>query len=253
MGRAWRSTAWRALGFAVVLELMLIPAILYWPEFQKHTRELRAMAPLPVMRGMIDTLEQGGVFAYVTGQHFFKGCNTLGTAAAVLFAVGAVAGEAHRGTLEIWLARPLSRRRILTERYVQGALAVALPVLATTLTIPLLLERIGASLPLGPLVLSALHQSALLLAIYGLTFFLSSISRAPLGLAFGMLFFTIFQFAIYLVERLTHASIFRLADVERFLYVQSHGSLDWRVVAPLLAICAVTYVASLVAFARRTP
>jgi ABC-type transport system involved in multi-copper enzyme maturation permease subunit len=61
------------------------------------------------------------VFAYVTGQHFFKGCNTLGTAAAVLLAVGAVAGEAHRGTLEIWLARPLSRRRILSERWVQGA------------------------------------------------------------------------------------------------------------------------------------
>jgi ABC-2 type transport system permease protein len=253
MGRALRSTLGRAVGFAIVLELMLIPAILYWPEFQKHTRELRALAPLPVMRQMIDTLEQGGVFAYVTGQHFFKGCNTLGTAAAVLLAVGAVAGEAHRGTLEIWLARPLSRRRILSERYLQGALGLALPVVATTLTIPVLLARVGATLPLAPLVLCALHESLLLLAIYSLAFLLSTLSRSPLGIAFGMLSFTIFQFAIYMVERLTHWSVFRLADVERFLYVQAHGTLDPRVVTPLLAICAAAYVASLVAFARRTP
>jgi hypothetical protein len=195
MGRALRSTLGRAIGFFVVLELMLIPAVLWWPEFAKHTKQLRAMAPLPVMRGLVDTLEQGGAFAYVTGQHFFKGCNTLGTAAAVLLAAGAIAGEAHRGTLEIWLGRPLSRTRILTERFAAGALAVALPVFATTLTIPPLAARVGATLELGPLMLCAAQESLLLLAIYAIGFFLSSISRSPFAIAFALLFFTIFEFA----------------------------------------------------------
>jgi ABC-2 type transport system permease protein len=253
MGRALRSTLGRAVGFFVVLELMLIPAVLYWPEFARHAKQLRAMAPLPVMRDLVDTLEQGGVFAYVTGQHFFKGCNTLGTAAAVLLAVGAIAGEAHRGTLEILLARPVSRARVLTERFLAGAIAVAAPVVATTLTIPMLLERVGQTLPYGPLLLAAVHESLLLLALYSVGFFLSAISRAPLGIAFGLLFFTIFQFAIYLVERLTHWSLFRLADVERFLFIQQNGRLDLRVVAPLAGVVVLGYVASLIAFRRRTP
>jgi ABC-2 type transport system permease protein len=253
MARAMRSVLWRGVGFALVLELMLVPALLYFPDFERNIKQLRAMAPLPVLRGIVDTLEQGGVFAYSTGQHFFKGCNTLGTAAAVLLAAGAVAGESHRGTLEIWLARPLSRRRILTERWLQGALALVLPVFASTATIPWLLERVGHTLPYGPLFLCATQQCALLLAIYAFTFFLSTMSRAPLGISFAVLFFTIFQFAVYLVERVTHWSIFRLSDVERFLAIQKGEALEVRYSAPLAAITVGLFVAAHVAFARRTP
>ncbi len=253
MAFALRSMVWRAIAFFVVLEAMLIPAILYWPDFQKHIAQIRGLAPLPVLRNIVDTLEQGGVFAYVTGQHFFKGCNTLGTAAAVLLAAGAVAGESQRGTLEIWLARPVSRRRMLSERFVQGALAVVVPVFATTLTIPALVEHIGTHIELAPLLLSATQECALLLAIYSLTFFLSTVARAPLGIAFAVLCFTIFQFAVYLVERLTHWSVFRLADVERFLDIERTHSLDWRRFAPLVALTLIFYVAALISFERRTP
>jgi hypothetical protein len=253
MGRALSSTLWRGVGFFVVLELMLVPALIYWPDFEKHIGKFRAMAPLPVMRNIIDTLETGGVFAYVTGQHFFKGCNTLGVAAAVLLSVGAVAGEAHRGTLELWLARPVSRARLLTERYVQGALAVCLPVFATTLTIPPILQQIGQDLPYGPLMWSALHTNLLLLAIYSFGFFCSTLSRSPLSIAFGLLFFTILQFAIYLVEKATQWSLFRLTDVERFLEIQGRGGLDPKLAGPLVLVSAALFVASLRAFARRTP
>jgi ABC-type transport system involved in multi-copper enzyme maturation permease subunit len=253
MARALHSLLWRGIAFAVVLELMLIPAVLYFPEFERHTAQLRAMAPLPVLRGIIDTLEEGGVFAYVTGQHFFKGCNTLGTAAAVLFAAGAVAGESHRGTLEIWLARPVSRNRLLSERWIQGALAVVLPVVATTLTIPWLVSTVGYELDYGPLLLSSVQQNAMLLAIYSVTFFLSTLARSPAGITFAMLFTTIFMFAVYLVERLTHWSIFRLTDVERFLYIQANGTFEWSKLSPLVAVIALSFVASLVAFRRRVP
>jgi len=253
MARALQSAFWRGVGFFIVLELMLAPAILYWPDFEKHIGKFKAMAPLPVMRNIIDTLETGGVFAYVTGQHFFKGCNTLGVAAAVLLSVGAVAGEAHRGTLEIWLARPVSRVRLLTERYVQGALAVFLPVFASTATIPALVEHVRSHLNYGPLMWSALHTNLLLLAIYSLGFFLSTLSRSPLNIAFALLFFTILQFAVYLVEGVTYWSLFRLTDVERFLEIQARGGLDPRIALPMLLFSAVFYVGSIVAFSRRTP
>jgi ABC-2 type transport system permease protein len=253
MGHAVRSIFWRAIAFAVVLEAMLIPAVLYWPDFVKNFSSLREMIPIPVLREAADSIAAGGVFAYVAGQHFFKGCNTLGTAAAVLMAVGAVAGEAHRGTLEIWLARPLSRKRILSERWLQGALATALPVFATSLTVPFWLHQVGSDLPYKPLLLGALHQNLLLLVIYGIAFFLSTLARSPLGIAFVMLFFTILEFAIYMVERVTHWSLFRLTDIERFMWINKNGALELRIVLPLCAVIVASYIASLIAFERRAP
>jgi ABC-type transport system involved in multi-copper enzyme maturation permease subunit len=253
MDREMRSIVGRALAFAIVLEAMLAGAILFWPNFKQNIGTLKAMMPMQVMKDMVDALGQGGVVAYVNGQHFFKGCNTLGCAAAVLFAMGAVAGEAQRGTLEIWLARPLSRRRILCARYAGGALALASPIFATTLTIPWLLARVDESARWGALLLCAAHESLFLLAIYSLTFFFSSVGHRTSLIAFVMLFATTFEFSLYLVQTATHWSLFRLSDIETFGRITSAGALDWRVCAPLAAVSALALGASLFAIERRVP
>ena len=248
-----RSALWRGLFLGLVLELMLVPAILYWPSFEQNVGKLRAMTPLPVLKQLVTSLEEGGVFAYVAGQHFFKGANVLGAVAAVLFAMGAVAGEAHRGTLEILLARPVSRRRILTERYVQGALALTLPLLLTTLTIPWLLTFVDEPGGLRPYMLAALHESIFLLAIYSLSFCWSSLGRRPMAIATGMLFLTILQFALYLVERVTHWSAIRLVDIEVLMRIYGQRSLDLAIIGPLLGVSAVAFLVAQIAFARRVP
>jgi ABC-type transport system involved in multi-copper enzyme maturation permease subunit len=252
-GHEVRSALWRGLFLTLVLEVMLVPAVLYWPQFEANVGKLRSMTPLPVLKQLVGSLEAGGVFAYVAGQHFFKGCNVLGAVAAVLFAMGAVAGEAQRGTLEIWLARPISRRRLLTERYVQGALALTVPVLLTTLTIPHLLAHIDIHARLWPYMLAALHESVFLLAIYSLTFCWSCCARRPMVIALGMLFGIILQFALYLVERVTHYSLIRLVDIEVLMRLQGKLALDWTIAGPLLGCSLVFFVLSLVIFERRVP
>lgn len=253
MDRELKAALWRALAYALVLEAMLAGAILFWPNFKDNIGALKALAPLKVMKDMVDALGQGGVIAYVNGQHFFKGCNTLGCAAAVLFAMGAVAGEAQRGTLEIWLARPLSRRRILCGRYAAGALAVSLPVFATTLTIPWLLSLVGEEMRLWPLLLCSTHQALFLIAIYSTTFFLSSIGHKPTSIAFVMLFSTTFEFSLYLIQSATHWSVFRMVDIGTFGRIFSAGALDWRLCAPFVAVSVIGLGASLHAFQRRVP
>lgn len=249
-GRALLLTA---LGYAVILELLLMAAVAYWPQFRENVLVLRGMAPLPALREMIDLIAEGGVVPYVAGQHFFKGANTLGTLAAVLFAVGAIAGEAHRGTLEIVLARPYSRLRVLTARWIEGALAVLVPVFLTTATIPWMEGWAEEEFELYPLLLCAVHQSALLLALYGVTFFLSAIGSNPIKIAVAMLFFSTFSFAIYFVKQVTHASLYRLTDIEDFMRIHDTIELDWRVCGPLLGIALAAYVAAVYAFRRRVP
>lgn len=253
MGREWRGFLWRTLAFFAVLEAMLVPAILYWPSFEENISAIRTLVPLPAMRDMLDQLEAGGVVGYVMGQHFFKGCNVTGTAAAVLAAMGAVAGEAQRGTLELWLARPLTRRRVLLERWLFGAMSVAIPVVASTATIPWLLSFVDEQLALRPLFWASIHQVVFLWSIYSLTFFLSTIGRNPIGIAFGVLFFTIFEFAIYLVKTATHWSLFRLADLPTYLAISEKGGLDLGKTLPLLAVSALLVIFSVLAFERRVP
>lgn len=253
MARAWFVLALYSLGLLVILEAMLVPAVLYWPEFAENVDSLKAVSPLPMLKDLIDEMDFGGAYAYLCGQQFFKACNTVGTAAAVLFACGAVAGEAHRGTLEVFLARPFSRRRMLTERFLGGVLALLVPVFVSTATIVPLADRVGEVLEYEPLLLSAVHQSALLVGIYALVFFLSTRMSNPMPLAIGAIFVTSLEFAIYVVEGVTDYSLYRLTDIHDFMRIDAERALDWRVVGPLLGVAAFFYLLSLASFRRRLP
>lgn len=254
MERALRSYLGPALGYLLVLEGLLAAAILFWPSFRDNVESLKAIAgPLPMLRDMVTQIGAAGVAAYVHGQHFFKGCNTLGTAAAILFAMSAVAGEAHRGTLELWLARPFSRPRLLLERYFAGALALVLPVFLSTASVPWLLGFVGESMALGPLMLCAAHQSLFLLALYSATFLCSTLASRPILIALWMIFFTTLEFSLYLVKTLTDYSIFRLTDIETFARITSRGALAPAPTLGLALLSLALTAASLHAFARRVP
>jgi ABC-type transport system involved in multi-copper enzyme maturation permease subunit len=253
MVRELRAVAWKALAYALVLEAMLVAAILYWPQFRDNIPAILRLVPGKVMGGMVAAMTSQGAQGYVTFQHFFKGCHLLGGAAAAVFAAGAVAGEAHRGTLEIWLALPFSRRRLLAERYVAGLLAVALPILATTATIPWLLSLVKEDSRLLPYALAAVHECVFLAAIYSATFLVSALGSRPVAIAFGAILVLVLELALYLVMDLTHGSIYRLADIDRFSRIYETGALDPRVLIPLALASAVCFLGAQAAFARRVP
>jgi ABC-type transport system involved in multi-copper enzyme maturation permease subunit len=252
MLRELRFYVWGGLAYFVVLELLLIVAIVFWPEVEDNIDTLRSMAPAP-FSNVVDLISEGGVPVYVLAQHFFKGCNTVGVLAAIVFAMGSIAGEVHRGTMEVWLARPLSRRRLLLERWIAGVLAVCLPVFVTTLTVPRLLEMVQESMSLETLVLSAVHQSLFLIAIYALTCLYSAFSSKPVHIAFTMLLLMIAQFALYIVPNITHWSLFRLVDIKVFIEIGARSQLDWQICAPLIAVSIVALIATERVFAKRVP
>ena len=253
MGRELKRFLVQMLGFAFVLELILVPAILYWPDFEKNIGSLKKLVPFLKGKDFVGMLEVLGVEGYVIAQHFFKGCMVLGIPAAVLFAMGAVAGEAHRGTLEIWLARPLSRNRLLLERWLAGAVAIVVPVFATSLSLPWLLSQVGESMAWKPILLCSVHASSLLLAAYSMTFLASTLGRRPVLIAFSMLSFMVAQAALYIVEGVTHWSLYRLVDIPEYVKIFETGNLDFTRIGPLLIASAVFVAAALLAFRRRVP
>ncbi len=242
-----------ALAYTLVLEAMLVAAILFWPEFAANLASFRSMtSAIPIAGEMLQKVDEEGFPAYVLAQHFFKGCNALGTAAAVLFAAPAVAGEAHRGTLEMWLALPFSRTRLLLERWLAGALALTVPVFLSTLTIPLLGARVDEYEPYAPYLACAAQQSLFLLAIYAVTFLCSCLGSNPNRIALAVLFVTVFQFALYMIKTVTHGSLYRLCDMDVLLAI-ADGTWSAPNLATLLATTGLALLASWFAFQRRTP
>jgi hypothetical protein len=253
--RLWHSAFWGAFGYGLILLAMLVPAVAFYPKFAENISSLRALAPLPVLQTLVDELEAGGLWAYIAGQQFFKAANTVGVAAAVLFAVMGPALEAQRGTLEILLARPYSRTRILLERYAAGALAVTVPIFLTTWSVPAQLAYFGIEerLPWELLTLASVHQSLLLLTIYSVTFALCAAGRHPIPIAFTVLFLTTLQFGIYMVQNWTHWSLFRLTDVQRFMDIEHDLALDLSRVLPMAAVSALFLLLAWWLFRRRLP
>lgn len=253
ISRERRFVLWVTLGYFLLLELMLVAAIWFWPNFRDNVPALRMLAPLPMMKEMLDSVESLGVGPYVFIQHTFKGCVVFGTIAAVLFAVGAVAGEVHRGTFELWLARPVSRRRLLLERYLAGALGSVIPIFLTSATVPWLLEHVDETMDQKVLFLSSVHASLVLLTFYSVTFFCSTIGRAPVKIGMLVLFALGFEFAIYVVKTATQYSVYRLAHIDHLIAIQETGSLDWSLCGWMAAFSLLCLIASDVAFARRVP
>ncbi|TDJ71097.1 MAG: ABC transporter permease [Planctomycetota bacterium] len=254
MSRQARWYTLLGLVFFIVLEALLAAAIVWWPSFAENVKTLKTMAaPLPWLREQIELMESTGVSGYVVGQHYFKACNTLGAAAAVLFAINAVAGEAHRGTLEIWMGRPVSRTRITTERYVGGLLAIVVPVFLSSATIPALLATVDATMTYGELALCSIHSSLFLACIYTTTFLWSAMDSQPLKIAVGMLFFSVFQFSIYVVKTITHYSLFRIVDLEQFIRITIDDELKVWIELGMVGYCAAVYAGALWVVHRRVP
>lgn len=251
--RELRMVFGKAIAYGLVLEAMLAAAVLYWPQFRDNVPSILRLVPGRVMGGMVAAMTSKGAQGYVTFQHFFKGCHLLGGAAASIFAAWSVAGEAHRGTLEIWLSLPFSRRRLLAERYAAGLLAVVVPVIATTASIPWLLSLVKEEATLLPYLLAAVHECVFLAALYSATFLASAFGSRPVAIAFGAILLLVLELALYLVMEITHASIYRLADLDQFSRIFERGSLDPRVVLPLLLFSAACFLAAQAAFARRVP
>jgi ABC-type transport system involved in multi-copper enzyme maturation permease subunit len=251
--REVRGYAAAALLLFVALETLLALSVYFWPSFEQHSTALKPIfGRIPVLLDQFSLIESAGVHAYVVGQHFFKGCNTLGVAAAVLLAMSAVAGEAQRGTLELWLARPVPRWRLYTERYLLGQAALWGPVLLSSATTNLLLGMVDDRMDLSMMLVCAVHQSLFLGVIYSVTFLLSALGDQPLRIAFVMLFFGIFQFSIYMVKTVTDYSLFRLADIQTYVTMMRYG-LEPGATTVLVLLNVLPFLAGLAVFKRRLP
>lgn len=226
-GKTWREVRWMGLVYALHIELMLVPAILLWPNIRNEAAAIGRIIPIESFQRMFEAISSADATAaysaYMAVQMFFKGVNIIGIAGAVLLGTGLIARERENQTLEFLLARPVRRAHVLWSKFWVVALVITVPVFVTSWSaIPLSrLPSVDEHLEFWPVTLGAMHSSAFAVAILCATLVFSVIARNQVHTAFMIGGVVTVQVAIYFIQEIRVASIFRLSD--------------WDVYGPILA------------------
>jgi ABC-2 type transport system permease protein len=202
----------------------------------------------------------GGDIFSLTGSVALGFIHPLAVGLCLVFAVGfpgaAIAGERQRGTLEVLLARPISRRRAYLTAAAAGALFIGIVVAALTLgallgsTITGRVEELGA----GNLPVLWLN-GALLYWAFGAVALAASASFDRLTPALGLaLAFVLVSYFLEALGSLWPDAAF-LREYSLFHYLDARAALtglsDARDFEILGAVIAVAVAYALVVFPRR--
>lgn len=182
--------------------------------------------------------------------------------AAFLFVIGlgvrSVAGELEAGSLDLTMARPLSRSSYLASHVavlVPGTAVLALAYAAGTVTADRIFDPPGAQLQLGRMLLAAGQAWLLFLAIGTLALLVSALTSergralgVTIGIVLGM-YVGNFLFALWSpLEPLTRVTLFRYFTPGPTI---QFGDVAWGDSAVLAAFSGAAMAAAFVVFARR--
>lgn len=255
--KTWREVRGMTIAYFFILEALIASAILYWPEIAVNLPKLgliKNMLPGDFMKRMFQGIMDSGFPAYVTVQQFFKGINIAGIACAVLIGTGSIAGERENGTLDMLLSRPISRSRILFQKYWVLALAVVVPIFASSMTIPWMEtwidpKTIEERCSFSGLMHASWRASLFSLFFLTLTLVFSVYLREQVKVAFAIGGIIVLQVGMFFVQVLRKSSIFRLSDYDVYWPImagnRSFARMFWTEDVWIIAAIALLYAIGL--------
>lgn len=204
-------------------------------------------------------LMDGGLLDAWLGVELFGWFGILAGIYPIVFASNAIAGDIERHTMELILSQPISRSRVLLEKFAVIAVNLAIICAATFLV---LIATIAICVPesgsLRAYACIFLNNYFLLLAIAALGFLCSVImgsQRAALSIGVGLLLLSYVLYILHLGLSIvdvdpwfTHLTPFYYADATKIL---ATGKADWADNAKLATTAAAALAAALVLFRKK--
>lgn len=249
-----RSFAWWALGLAGLVALMVAvyPTVRDNPELNRLVEEYpEALKAFIAFGGAVDYTSGAG---YLGSELFSFMVPLLFIVCAVGNGAGTIAGEEERGTLDLLLSHPVTRRRLAVDKI--GAMVLELAGLGTVLWAALWVGATIVGMDVSAAHLAAATASAALLALaFGAIAFMVGAATGHRALAVGLA--TAGAVAAYLVNGLA-ALVEALTTPQKAspFYHYAIGdplrqglALDHSLV--LVAIAVVATVVGVLAFERR--
>jgi ABC-type transport system involved in multi-copper enzyme maturation permease subunit len=205
--------------YLLVMELLLLPAIILWPDLKIIGDKLGPILSFTKFLGksvFSDVIQAVGDYSdYFALQAFFKGANICGAAAAVLVGTGLIARERESLTLEFLMARPISTSRILFEKFSIATIGLTVPVFLVTWSgIPLSAWLVDEELTFVAVTIAAWHNSLFIVCMLALTTLCSVVFRLQAHVAAVAGVFIVSQVTLFFIQTARKFSLFQLSDID---------------------------------------
>jgi ABC-2 type transport system permease protein len=261
MNLAYFTHLWRAFWFRL---LLVVVALVIWGSllpivYDAFGQQFKDILKSGIIPSQFAQFGGGDIFS-LSGSVALGFIHPFAVALNLVFAVGfaaaAIAGERQRGTLEVLLARPISRRTVYMTVALATTLFIALTVAALTAGALLGSAITGRVDELGASNLPLLWLNGVLLyGAFGAVSLAASVSFDRLGPAIGVaLAFVLVSYFFEAIGSLWPEAAF-LLDYSLFHYVDARAVLtglpEARDFGILAAVIVAAVVYALAAFPRR--
>ncbi|HUZ01496.1 MAG TPA: ABC transporter permease subunit [Thermomicrobiaceae bacterium] len=241
------------IGVSVANALIALFVTLAYPSFQSALADYQFP---DFLRGF---LGEAGAASYGTFEGFltvelFSWLPMLLIVLAIIGGTATLAGEESAGTLDLVLAQPVKRGRVVLEKAAGLAIALTVAALASLLGFVTALLFIDFSIPFQHVAVAVLNTLPLALLFLGLSLWAAAIlpSRAAaamlvIGVTVTTYFFNLIGGAVESVSFLRKLSPFYWADASHVLL----QGFDWARAGGFLVLAGVCLLLALWSFERR--
>lgn len=245
---------WFLLGWSLGMIAMAGVTIAFYPSIKDQVSQLLASVPKS-LQAVTGTAEDYQTMAgYIGSGVFDLRMPLLTLTMAIILAIGLSAGEESSGQLDQLLAQPVSRTRIVLEKWLAFAIIILVSHWALYGAITILVPLIGETVSVSALAGVTLMSSLLATAAGSLALAVAFVTGSK---AFATLVTTVLVFGSYVLTSLA-GQLDWLRTVDKFsLFHYYHTStvirsgLEVSHVLTLLAIVLVCIVVGSLGFARR--
>lgn len=247
------------LVYAIGLAVYALFVLAIWPSLKENLSTLDQLwqsYPESIRKAFGGANMQFATFdGFVSVEYFSQMWAIVMIAFSVSIATGAIAGEIEKGTMELLLAQPVSRRSVLVTRHLFFELGLLFIIAVSFAPFLLGAPLIGADLIYGGMFALILPAFLFFTAIGSLTFMFSAIFSSRGRAIFTSLGIIIFCYALDILAKINDTishvhflSLFYYWDPYRYL----HGpDWAWGDIAVLAVISVVTTAIAVTWFERR--
>jgi len=251
LGKLIRDEWIKILAFTILMSAVSIVQVLFWPK-------IKVMVPLVLeqlpdfLQGMVGGIATEGFIFYIITQQLIKNGVIFGTGLAILLGASAISRETEAGTLELLLSRPVSRSRILVEKFVFNAVALSIPVIFSTMIAWPAAMLVNEAIDPLALLIAAIYCYLVLLVIFAFTFMIGVVLDEQMKVLSTSLALCIVMMLLVIFEETMYFSLYGYIypDVLRPIFVA--GRVPYLLAFAMALISASFLVLSYLLFRKKT-
>ena len=251
--RRW-STVWWAIGITAFIFVNMI----FYPTIRDQAQELeKSFSQLSdsTVALFSDTGDFFSPVGYLSGQIFYLMLPLLLGALAIAAGSSLIGREEREGTLELLLARPISRSRLVIAKATIGLVIVLIIGLVASVTTVAMAKLVELAVPLDNIMLASLASALLAISFGAVAFMVTMLGRSARTASVGVA--GLFAIAGYLLSSLAGSVEWLKWPAKLFPFDYYHpaeilqDTYNWKNMLFILGVIVLCGIISWAAFRRR--